>query len=92
MTAIVDFIRMPGRSGFSGWRMGVLGLFMFGVGALMIARLVSLQVLEPERFVEHGENQRIRTAALSAERGSIVDRNGIELAVSTPRELSLIHI
>ena len=86
MTAIVDFIRMPGRSGFSGWRMGVLGLFMFGVGALMIARLVSLQVLEPERFVEHGENQRIRTAALSAERGSIVDRNGIELAVSTPRE------
>ena len=64
----------------------VLGLAVVGIGGLMIYRLVSLQVLDPERYVEHGESQRIRTAALAAERGSIVDRNGLELAVSTPRE------
>lgn len=64
----------------------VCGLFIALVGGLMIYRLVSLQVLDPERFVEHGESQRIRTAAIAAERGAIVDRNGVELAVSTPRE------
>ena len=86
MTTITGFIREPSRSGFSGWRMLVLGLAVVGIGGLMIYRLVSLQVLDPERYVEHGESQRIRTAALAAERGSIVDRNGLELAVSTPRE------
>lgn len=86
MTAMINLVRQPSRSGFSGWRVVFLGVAMVLVGSLMIYRLVSLQVLDPERFVEHGESQRIRTAALAAERGTIVDRNGVELAVSTPRE------
>ncbi len=86
MTAIMSLVRQPTKSGFSGWRVILLGLTMMAVGALMIYRLVSLQVLDPERLIEHGESQRIRTAALAAERGAIVDRNGVELAVSTPRE------
>ena len=86
MTAIVSLVRRPTRSGFSGWRVILLGLCMLAVGGLMIYRLVSLQVLDPDRLIEHGESQRIRTAALAAERGAIVDRNGVELAVSTPRE------
>lgn len=87
MTAMIfNLVRQPSRSGFSGWRIVVLGAAICLIGIGMIYRLVSLQVLEPERFVEHGESQRIRTAALAAERGSIVDRNGVELAVSTPRE------
>ncbi len=85
-TAFFGAIRTPGRSGFSGLRIVFLGVCIIAVGAGMIFRLVSLQVLDPERYVEHGESQRIRTASLAAERGSIVDRNGIELAVSTPRE------
>ncbi len=87
MTAALRASFQPsGRSGFSGGRLIICGIFIALVGGLMIYRLVSLQVLEPERFVEHGESQRIRTAALAAERGAIVDRNGVELAVSTPRE------
>lgn len=87
MTAALRASFQPsGRSGFSGGRLVICGLFIALVGGLMIYRLVSLQVLDPERFVEHGESQRIRTAALAAERGAIVDRNGVELAVSTPRE------
>ncbi len=87
MTAAIRASFQPsGRSGFSGGRLIVCGAVIALVGGLMIYRLVALQVLEPERFVEHGESQRIRTAALAAERGAIVDRNGLELAVSTPRE------
>ena len=47
-------------------------------------RLVSLQLLEPERFVAHGEPQRIKTLRLRAGRGAIVDRNGVDLALSVP--------
>lgn len=83
MTAVIDVVRLPTRSGFSGFRLLVIALAMVGVGGVMIWRLVSLQVLEPERYVEHGESQRIRTADIPAERGAILDRNGVELAVST---------
>lgn len=85
MTAVVELLRLPARSGFSGWRISVMALAMVALGAVMMWRLVSLQVLEPERFLEYGESQRVRTQALAAERGSIVDRNGVELAVSSPR-------
>jgi cell division protein FtsI (penicillin-binding protein 3) len=89
MTAVsgmIELVRQPSRNGFSGWRVVVLAAALLFLGALMIVRLVSLQVLDPERYVEHGESQRIRTQSLSAERGAIVDRNGVELVVSSPRE------
>ena len=84
--AMIDLVRLPPRSGFSGRRIGIIALAIAGMGVVMIWRLVSLQVLEPEAYVEHGENQRIRTAELAAERGAIVDRNGVELVVSSPRQ------
>ncbi len=83
--AMINLVRLPSRNGFSGQRLGFIAFVMIFVGAVMIWRLVTLQVLEPEQYVEHGENQRIRTAELAAERGAIVDRNGVELAVSSPR-------
>ncbi len=89
MTAIsglVHLVRTPPRNGFSGWRFAALAVLIVGVGSLMIWRLVSLQVLHPERYVEHGENQRIRSAPLAAERGAILDRNNVELVVSSARQ------
>jgi cell division protein FtsI (penicillin-binding protein 3) len=89
MTAIsglVHLVRSPPRNGYSGWRFAALALMIGALGGIMIWRLVSLQVLHPERYVEHGENQRIRSAPLAAERGSIVDRNNVELVVSSPRQ------
>lgn len=83
--AMINLVRLPSRNGFSGQRLGFIAFVMVFVGAVMIWRLVTLQVLEPEQYVEHGENQRIRTAELAAERGAIVDRNGVELVVSSPR-------
>lgn len=89
MTAVggmIDLVREPSRNGFSGWRVAMLAIAMVALGVVMIMRLVSLQVLDPERYVEHGESQRIRTQALPGERGAIVFRDGEELAVSSPRE------
>ncbi len=83
--AMITLVRLPSRNGFSGWRMASLAAAMVFMGAVMIWRLVSLQVLDPELYVEHGESQRIRTADLAAQRGSILDRDGEELAVSSGR-------
>ena len=86
MTAVVDLLRLPARSGFAGIRMASMALIMVALGAVMMWRLVSLQVLEPELFLEYGESQRLTTQSLAAERGAIVDRNGVELVVSSPRQ------
>jgi cell division protein FtsI (penicillin-binding protein 3) len=50
-------------------------------GAIVI-RLVSLQVVHPEDYVSEGLAQRLTTVELPAERGSIFDRAGNELAMS----------
>ncbi|MBW3573800.1 MAG: penicillin-binding protein 2 [Actinobacteria bacterium] len=46
------------------------------------ARLVHLQVVAPDAYVERGVAQRLRTVELPALRGSIFDRNGRELALA----------
>ena len=49
------------------------------------ARLVHLQVVAPDAYVERGVAQRLRTVELPALRGSIFDRNGHELALAVRR-------
>jgi cell division protein FtsI (penicillin-binding protein 3) len=51
----------------------------------VVAKLVHVQVLEPDRFVEVGQSQRLRTVELDADRGSILDREGHDLALSVLR-------
>src|SRR5688572_448704 len=45
-------------------------------------RLVHLQVLKAEAFEDLGSRQRVRRVELPAKRGSILDRNGVPLAMS----------
>ncbi|HEX4903645.1 MAG TPA: penicillin-binding protein 2 [Acidimicrobiales bacterium] len=59
----------------------VLGLLLLAV----VAKLVHVQVLEPDRFVEAGQSQRLRTVQLDADRGRILDREGHDLALSVLR-------
>jgi cell division protein FtsI (penicillin-binding protein 3) len=59
----------------------VLGL---GFGA-MVVRLVDLQGLSASRYAVMGRTQRLHLVELPAQRGSILDRNGADLAVSVPR-------
>jgi cell division protein FtsI/penicillin-binding protein 2 len=51
-----------------------------------VARLVDLQVVSPERYAAAGAAQRLRTETLAAERGSIFDRTGQELAMSVTQK------
>lgn len=53
--------------------------------AAVLARLVDLQVLDPEAYADRGVAQRLATVPLPAERGSIFDRDGNDLALSVPQ-------
>jgi cell division protein FtsI (penicillin-binding protein 3) len=56
------------------------------IGALLVAvRLTQVQGLSSDRYVALGESQRVRRVSLPAERGSIFDRDGRDLALSVPR-------
>lgn len=51
---------------------------------ILMGRLVRLQVIDNQYLQSQGDARTVRTIALRAERGLIVDRNGEPLAVSTP--------
>lgn len=60
----------------------VLTLLFAGV----VGRLVDLQVVGSERYVDYGASQRIRTEILPGGRGSLLDRQGAELVMSVPSQ------
>ena len=61
---------------------GVLGL----LALLPMLKLIGVQVSDGDQLVAQGENQRVRRVEMPAQRGSILDRNGVELAISIPRK------
>ncbi len=60
--------------------MTFFGLF----AASLVARAVHLQVLDKEFLNQQADTRHLRTETISAHRGTIVDRNGEPLAISTP--------
>ncbi|MGE3619319.1 MAG: peptidoglycan D,D-transpeptidase FtsI family protein [Acidimicrobiia bacterium] len=52
---------------------------------VVVVRLVQVQLLAGDRYVAYGQSQIVRTVELPADRGSIFDRNGNDLALSRPR-------
>jgi cell division protein FtsI (penicillin-binding protein 3) len=48
---------------------------------VLASRLVQLQGLDASAYAAEGQAQRLRTIALPAQRGQIVDRNGVALAI-----------
>jgi cell division protein FtsI (penicillin-binding protein 3) len=52
----------------------------------LVFRLVDVQGLSAERYAVYGESQRLHSIVLPAQRGSILDRNGAELAISVQRQ------
>jgi cell division protein FtsI (penicillin-binding protein 3) len=68
------------------WRFYVvLGLIVF-VYAGLLARSAYIQIIEPDMLKKQGDMRSLRTTAHTVQRGSIVDRNGRELAISVPVE------
>ena len=63
---------------------GVLA-FMLLLFTVVAGRLAQLQLVDGDRYVALGESQRIRPVVLPAERGSVFDRDGNDLALSVPQ-------
>ena len=54
------------------------------VATSLVARAVHLQVLDKDFLNKQADTRHLRTEIISAHRGSITDRNGEPLAISTP--------
>ena len=63
-------------------RIGVLCVLMALAFSLVVVRLTFVQVLSSRKYSTFGQSQRLRTVHVPAERGSIFDRNGVELAMT----------
>jgi len=62
-----------------------VGIIMLLISGGLVWRLVHFQILDSQRYIAHGASQRIKTEEVFAQRGSILDRYGVDLAVSVPR-------
>ncbi|SDB17982.1 peptidoglycan synthetase FtsI [Pseudidiomarina indica] len=59
-------------------------LIVAAVFGSLVARAAYIQLIEPERLIYEGDRRSLRADTTTVQRGSIVDRNGRELAVSVP--------
>jgi len=60
----------------------LVGIFL--LFALVLGKLLFLQVFDREKYVVYGAGQRTNSQVLAADRGAILDRNGAELVISRP--------
>src|SRR5690554_1871023 len=65
-------------------RVAIVGVMIALFGFFVLARAYELQIVDHEKYRTAADNQSLRKLRLSPLRGSIVDRNGAELAVSVP--------
>jgi cell division protein FtsI (penicillin-binding protein 3) len=66
------------------WR-GVMLLVGFALGAAALeGRILYLQLVDKEFLAEEANDRHVRTVQISAHRGSLTDRYGEPLAISTP--------
>ena len=77
----------PARNAASGprddrRRFFSVAVFFAALAALIVVKLITLQVVSPDRLLRLGSNQRTRAEALLGHRGTISDRNGVDLALS----------
>ncbi|MGO1329307.1 MAG: penicillin-binding transpeptidase domain-containing protein, partial [Idiomarina loihiensis] len=68
------------------WRFYTAVFLLFGVFSVLIARAAYIQVISPDAFSLQGDMRSLRASSVAVQRGTIVDRNGRELAVSVPVE------
>lgn len=68
------------------WRFYVVLAAVALIYAGLMARTAYIQVVEPDMLKKQGDNRSLRTNTKTVQRGSIVDRNGHELAISVPVE------
>ena len=70
----------------TAWRYYVVIGIVVLIYAGLLARSAYIQIIEPDMLKKQGDMRSMRVAANTVQRGSIVDRNGDELAISVPVE------
>jgi cell division protein FtsI (penicillin-binding protein 3) len=65
-------------------RVSLVTVFFGLVAASLVARAVQLQVFNKDFLNQQADTRHLRTERISAHRGTITDRNGEPLAISTP--------
>jgi len=65
-------------------RVTLISVFFALVATSLVARAVHLQVLNKDFLNQQADTRHLRTERISAHRGTITDRNGEPLAISTP--------
>lgn len=68
------------------WRYYVVIGIVVLIYSGLLARSAYIQIIEPDMLKKQGDLRSMRVAAKTVQRGSIVDRNGDELAISVPVE------
>ena len=66
------------------WRIALLGVAMFALLGVLVARLWSLQVARSGDFQRRLERQSLRSVRLPGSRGGILDRHGVPMAENRP--------
>ena len=72
------------KPSFNRWRFQFVVGSLVAVMTVLVSRAAFLQIIQPERLIKEGDNRTVRIKKSSVQRGMIVDRNGVELAVSVP--------
>lgn len=75
---------MAAKTPTASWRLGVAYVGLALLASIIVARLYNLQVSDQERLRSWGEQISVRKEVVPAFRGSVLDRNGRPLAMSTP--------
>ena len=65
-------------------RINVLLFIFLGAFGLILLRLFSIQALQAPKYRELARDRILRTRTLPTSRGTITDRNGVPLAISSP--------
>jgi len=65
-------------------RVTLVMVFFALVASSLVARAIHLQVLDKDFLNRQADTRHLRTESISAHRGTIFDRNGEPLAISTP--------
>ncbi len=68
------------------WRYYVVLAIVALIYAGLLARSAYIQIIGPDMLKKQGDMRSMRVAANTVQRGSIIDRNGDELAISVPVE------
>lgn len=67
-------------------RLSVLAIGLGGFAMVLLARAVELQVIDRDFYQDQGDQRFVRERVIPVSRGTITDRNGEPLAISTPVE------